>query len=802
MPISARGDEAHQPPVLPDRLETAGIRVALGQLERHDGPRGTCLAFFQRGLLADEVLRPVDPAVHAGFARRIALGEFPAPDAEALLKPQRQKRVVADLAQAQAFARVDQRAAQRDMFRGTAMDLVAKLARDRQPSDLAAQQPDIEGAAAHEGQLSDGPVGQAFHDLAAVRPRQRKAHDRVRDIAHRHAVGHVTLEPAHVPFAQVIRPHDPPGAVAPVEQCQIALQTPGLGQHGRQLRAPRRGQFRRHDVVQPGSRPRPRHLEPRKARDVEKTHRLARRAAFSRDDVMGVRPLERRFLLEPFGREVQRHFEAMAHPPARARCRHLGIGGRHLQRTARGQLFVRIGHHETPGIELPGRLLDEPLVLRVIAIARHVHRPGVGLGFAVDHPFRQRLAHAAALQKARHHRAGAPVAALAAHRPHQRVAVGRECEGAVDPRLDAHLLQRGIALEPQRQFVFDPVGLFLEQLHPVIPGRAVHRPVLMLDLVDAQKHALLVLPQIGEALKVDRHRHLEVDLFQHRDRVRHKVMMLERRDRQFHPRHAPHLLRPEACGIDHMFAGHDAAVGDHPPAVARLFERLDLGVFIVFSPPLARGLGIGVHGAGRVDIPLAVGPHRAKDTFGGHDRVQPSRLFRRDKAAIVDADGLEDAIGRLQPFPAVGRARQRQAARHVQPDILPRFLLDRGQQVDRVGLQRRHVRIGVERMNAPRRVPRGPRRQDGPFQKADIAPAEFRQMVKHRRSDDPAPDDDDPIMGLHDDSFPVLPCDRRLDRQPARCLDTYVHTRHERRSDPSRVQANWKLAGFCNADTA
>jgi hypothetical protein len=52
---------------------------------------------------------------------------------------------------------------------------------------------------------------------------------------------------------------------------------------------------------------------------------------------------------------------------------------------------------------------------------------------------RQRQADAAALAEARHHAAGDPVIGQALHRADQRIAVGREGEGAVDDALDAGL---------------------------------------------------------------------------------------------------------------------------------------------------------------------------------------------------------------------------------------------------------------------------------------------------------------------------------------------------------------------------
>ena len=377
-------------------------------------------------------------------------------------------------------------------------------------------------------------------------------------------------EPAHVPAAQVVAAHQPPDAIAPVEDRQIPHQPTLRPQHRRQPRASRGGQASREDKGKERLRPRAGHAESREAGNVQKPGRAAHRRALLRNNAEGVGPLQRGFLDEiGRGREIARHLQPVADPPARPRRGHRVMGGGHLQRPPRGQLLVGVAHHEPAGVELARRLADVAAVGGVVAVAGHVHAEDVRLRLSPDHPLRQRLAHAAPLQEARHHRAGAPVAGHAPHRAHQRVPVGREGERPVHPGLHADLLQRGVAFEPHDQLPLDPVGLFLEQLHPVVPGRAVHRPVFVVDLVDAQQDALLVLPQVGEPLEVHGHGDLALHLLQLRDPVGDEVVMLQRRDRQLDPRHPPHLFRPETRGIDDVLAGDVALVRLHPPALRR-----------------------------------------------------------------------------------------------------------------------------------------------------------------------------------------------------------------------------------------
>ena len=365
----------------------------------------------------------------------------------------------------------------------------------------------------------------------------------------------------------------------------------------------------------------------------------------------------------------------------------------------------------------------------------------------MDHPFGERFADAAALQEAGHHPASQPVVRQPAHRADQGVAVGREGEGAVHPVLDAHFLQHGIAGERHLQLPRDPVGILLDQVETVVPGRAVDIPVPVVDLVDADQHAVLVLAQIGEAFQIDRHWHFEIERFELRDRFGYQIVVRQRRNRQFQADHPADLLGPQAAGIDDMLGEDRALFGDDlPGAVRPLFQVQHPIVLDHGGPALARRAGIGVDGPGGVDIALPVGPQAADHTVDIHDRAAFPDLRRRHQVAILDADGLEDPIGALQPFPARRGGGDRDAAGHVQADIVAGFRSDLAQQVDGIGLERGHVRIGVERMDAAGGVPGRSGGQHRALDQRDVGPAELRQMIEHRGADHAAPDHHDPVL--------------------------------------------------------
>ncbi len=89
------------------------------------------------------------------------------------------------------------------------------------------------------------------------------------------------------------------------------------------------------------------------------------------------------------------------------------------------------------------------------------------------------------------------------------------------------------------------------------------------------------------------------------------------------------------------------------------------------------------------------------------------------------------------------------AAGHVHADRLAGFGFDLLQKVDRVGLEERHIGIGVESVKAAGGVPGRASGQDGALDQRHVAPTKFRQMVKDRSPDDAPADNNDAIVRFH-----------------------------------------------------
>jgi hypothetical protein len=90
------------------------------------------------------------------------------------------------------------------------------------------------------------------------------------------------------------------------------------------------------------------------------------------------------------------------------------------------------------------------------------------------------------------------------------IAAWRDGEGAGDTSLDRRFLQQGVRLESHYEFVVDAVGILLDKLEAIVPGRTVDIPMLVEGLQNAYQDALLVLAVMGAILQVDGHQDLEI----------------------------------------------------------------------------------------------------------------------------------------------------------------------------------------------------------------------------------------------------------------------------------------------------
>ncbi len=218
-------------------------------------------------------------------------------------------------------------------------------------------------------------------------------------------------EPADVPVLQVVGAGEPEAVVVESRDGEIAHQPSGLVQH-------RREPDRAHGAGSgppAGGRatPRPRGRAPRTARTARSRRRRPPSARPSTSSPTSGSAFERSSVSFSSKSGLGAKYSGTSSPqftvnraPA---ARELVVARRRLQWAPRGELLVRVGHHEPPRVELGGRGAQVAVVRGVGAEPRDVHAEHVVARVAVDDPVRDGEADARALREARHASARRPV---------------------------------------------------------------------------------------------------------------------------------------------------------------------------------------------------------------------------------------------------------------------------------------------------------------------------------------------------------------------------------------------------------
>ena len=431
---------------------------------------------------------------------------------------------------------------------------------------------------------------------------------------------------------------------------------------------------------------------------------------------------------------------ALRLPDAVGRRRHQGArGGQFLVRIGDGEAALVVLPHLGPGIR-PGAPVPE---------AGHVHREDVARGLALDHPFRQREPYPAPLAEARHHRARRPVVAQARHRADQRIAVRREGEGAADDALHPGRLQHRIALVRDPELVRHAVELLGQELVPEVLRRPVHRPQLARLLVHADHEATPLLAQVALAGRVHAVRKLGVALVHLGQIAGDQVLVLHRVAGQVHPGHRADLARPQARRVDHVLGVHRALHRHHVPMPVRTGAKLPHRVAQHDLRALHPGaLRIRLRGAGGVEVAVEGIVERPEQSGGVGDRREARDLLRPHDLGVEPHVAVLGAL-RLEEIETVAVRREGEPAHVVQPAGLAGELFELAVEADGVALQRGHVGVGVQGVEAPCRVPGRAGGQLGALDEHDIAPAQPGEVVEHAAPHHPAADHRDPHVGFH-----------------------------------------------------
>ena len=193
---------------------------------------------------------------------------------------------------------------------------------------------------------------------------------------------------------------------------EIAVELSLRREHRAERHAPGLRDSTRKQAIEEFPRSRPTHRVLGEIRDLQCTHCLAHSLHLAGHVGVCTRAAEAGLLVRILRAvcKPQRMLQPEALPPYRALRGEAVKERRGFLPAPFGQRLVRESHHETAFVVLGG--FDRaPIGRGKGAEARHVHRPHIDRGLAVDHPLGHAQTHAAALAEAGHHAYRHPIVA-------------------------------------------------------------------------------------------------------------------------------------------------------------------------------------------------------------------------------------------------------------------------------------------------------------------------------------------------------------------------------------------------------
>jgi hypothetical protein len=269
-------------------------------------------------------------------------------------------------------------------------------------------------------------------------------------------------------------------------------------------------------------------------------------------------------------------------------------------------------------------------------------------------------------------------------------------------------------------------------------------------LIHPEQQPVALALEVREALEVGHGRHEALHRCDGWDLVGDEIVVRQRHDRMVQSDHPADPPSPQPGRVDDVLGGDRSALRhDVPLATSAAFQGRDaVAQDDLHAPGPGRGR-VGVDGAARIEIALVRIEERPVQPGWLDDRDHRGGLRRAQQhGALVALDAHQGELG-LEPPGALRGARELEAARPFQPDVLTGLGLDRRVQLDRVPLEGRDPGVGIDRVEAARRVPGGTGGEAVALDQDDVRDPAHGEVVGHADTDDPAADDHDPVVALH-----------------------------------------------------
>ena len=319
--------------------------------------------------------------------------------------------------------------------------------------------------------------------------------------------------------------------------------------------------------------------------------------------------------------------------------------------------------------------------------------------------------------------------------------------------LDARIAQRRMVHESAFEIVGNMIQIRWQQFGGEIPRCLLGAPRATIRLIGANQHARALLAHIKLTIEIDAvndflaSRLVELNDFRHF--LGDQILMRHAQHGQFKAHKAAHFTRPQATGVHHMLGMDIALIGEHiPAAIGPLLHVRHHAFLHNLCPTHARGLGISMRGAGRIEMAFQRMPHGTDEMLRIEQREMCLGFFHRDELGIHP----QIAVARMrhfQPVPTILVGNQHDAAGQMNAGGLAGNFLNLLVEIDGIFLQLRHIGITVQRMEPARRMPGGARGEHIALQQHHIFPPPLGEVIEHAGTDNTAADDHNPGRTSH-----------------------------------------------------
>ena len=282
-----------------------------------------------------------------------------------------------------------------------------------------------------------------------------------------------------------------------------------------------------------------------------------------------------------------------------------------------------------------------------------------------------------------------------------------------------------------------------------IEWRAIFGPEPHVFFIGTNEETVAFLPEIILAIPISNRRQTAAKVGDFIYRFGDKILVLCRLQRQGQPRQRRHFTAPEARCIHNPLRMNIALFGTHDPRAIRLLVRPDHGAKpFNRRPHRTRARRIGHGHARRVHIAAFGFKHNAAHVIELRKRMQFFGLFTAD---LIEVQPIIFRLRFLQAQLVLTllRLRQIKRPRLENATALPGLFLQLFIKVHRIVLDTRDIVVVMQPVDIGGRMPSGPRGQLVPFQKNNVTPTEFREVIEDRAANQATTDHHCLCMRFH-----------------------------------------------------